>query len=405
MKNLIIAGIFSLVSLPTFAQIQFEQGSWADVKAKAKKENKYIFVDAFTEWCGPCKAMAKNVFPAKEVGDFYNKNFVSYKFDMEKGEGEQFAKTYQVNAYPTLVYFSPTGEMVHKGIGGRSNEGFIELGENAINPEKQYYTLKAKFEKGEKSKDFLENLVKSAQEAGDEETLQKLAPKIVRDMPESEWSNRENAQVVFQAIIADEEILEKVIKMRPEFEKSVGAEEFNLALLNTLNTPLSNAINAKDEKLLDNIRKKLHKMLPPEDAKIMEARLDAAYYQSVGNEEKAKKANEKFDELQSEKIKNNPEKETWSSLNTDAWNVYENLKNKNLTSSDKKMITDAIVSIKKSIEMERNFYNVDTYAHLLFLSGNKEEAITQIKEAIKLGKMQGENTTDSEASLKKWTEK
>jgi thiol:disulfide interchange protein len=42
--------------------IRFEHGlSWAQVKEKAKAENKYIFMDCYATWCGPCKAMDKNV--------------------------------------------------------------------------------------------------------------------------------------------------------------------------------------------------------------------------------------------------------------------------------------------------------------------------------------------------------
>ena len=42
--------------------IHFEQGlSWKDILAKAKAEHKYIFVDCYATWCGPCKYMDKNV--------------------------------------------------------------------------------------------------------------------------------------------------------------------------------------------------------------------------------------------------------------------------------------------------------------------------------------------------------
>ena len=39
--------------------ITFEQGTWAAVKQKALADNKLIFVDAYTSWCGPCKWLAK----------------------------------------------------------------------------------------------------------------------------------------------------------------------------------------------------------------------------------------------------------------------------------------------------------------------------------------------------------
>jgi thiol:disulfide interchange protein len=42
--------------------IQFFGGSWDEAIETAKKEHKLIFMDAYAEWCGPCKRMAKEVF-------------------------------------------------------------------------------------------------------------------------------------------------------------------------------------------------------------------------------------------------------------------------------------------------------------------------------------------------------
>ncbi|MFR7824172.1 MAG: thioredoxin domain-containing protein [Odoribacter splanchnicus] len=64
--------------------IRFEKPEWKQVVRKASKEKKLIFVDCYTSWCGPCKELAKNIFPQKVVGDFYNRHFVSTKVDMDK---------------------------------------------------------------------------------------------------------------------------------------------------------------------------------------------------------------------------------------------------------------------------------------------------------------------------------
>ncbi|MEO0469894.1 MAG: thioredoxin family protein, partial [Bacteroidota bacterium] len=64
------------------AGIKFFEGSWDDALAKAKKEKKVVFVDAYTDWCGPCKAMARNTFPNDDVGEFFNKHFINYKYNM-----------------------------------------------------------------------------------------------------------------------------------------------------------------------------------------------------------------------------------------------------------------------------------------------------------------------------------
>jgi thiol:disulfide interchange protein len=112
--------------------IQFFQGTWEEAKAKAKAENKIIFVDAYAVWCGPCKWMDVHVFSDERVGAFFNEHFISYKFDMEKGEGPDFARTYAVRGYPTLLFVAGDGKEVHRTMGSRSIETLIELGEEAL---------------------------------------------------------------------------------------------------------------------------------------------------------------------------------------------------------------------------------------------------------------------------------
>lgn len=83
-----------LISTTLFSQdgIKFGKQSFAKTLEQAKKENKLIFLDAFASWCGPCKLLDKNVFPKKEVGDYFNANFLNLHIDMEKGEGIEIAK-------------------------------------------------------------------------------------------------------------------------------------------------------------------------------------------------------------------------------------------------------------------------------------------------------------------------
>lgn len=98
--------------------IQFEEGNWKEVVEKAKKQNKLIYLDVFTTWCGPCKMMAKNIFPTQEAGDKYNELFINYKVDAEKGEGRTVAAQYAVSSYPTNLYINPHDESVVYRIAG-----------------------------------------------------------------------------------------------------------------------------------------------------------------------------------------------------------------------------------------------------------------------------------------------
>lgn len=55
-KNITVIAFAILLSFSCgnniLAQIKFEHGTWEEIKAKAKAENKLIFMDAYTSWCG-----------------------------------------------------------------------------------------------------------------------------------------------------------------------------------------------------------------------------------------------------------------------------------------------------------------------------------------------------------------
>ena len=80
------------------AQVAFEpEGTTLEqASAKAKAENKLIFIDCYTQWCGPCKKMSKEVFPQASVGDYMNPKYISLKLDMETPYGAPLAKKWQI---------------------------------------------------------------------------------------------------------------------------------------------------------------------------------------------------------------------------------------------------------------------------------------------------------------------
>jgi len=100
---------------PISAQgIEFFHGTWDEALEKSKAEERPIFVDCYTTWCGPCKRMAKQVFTQPAVGEFYNDNYINVKIDMESKMGRKFGSKYPVQAYPTLYYIDAAGEVLHK---------------------------------------------------------------------------------------------------------------------------------------------------------------------------------------------------------------------------------------------------------------------------------------------------
>ena len=113
--------------------IHFFEGSWKEAVAKAKQEKKFIFLDAYASWCGPCKTMDKEVYTDAKVADYFNQRFISFRIDMEKGEGPALAKQYRsIDGYPSLLFFNADGALEKTLLGSRAATEFLAEAKMAI---------------------------------------------------------------------------------------------------------------------------------------------------------------------------------------------------------------------------------------------------------------------------------
>lgn len=140
--------------------INFSHQSWSEVVAKAKAENKLIFIDFYTQWCGPCLNMAQNVFTLPAIGAYYNSHFVCAKIDAENGEGVTLAKKYGIYSYPTYIFVDPPSEeAVHRSSSRQSPEQFLQTGESALTPQKRSFYLDEQYKNGNRERQLLKDYI------------------------------------------------------------------------------------------------------------------------------------------------------------------------------------------------------------------------------------------------------
>jgi thioredoxin-related protein len=146
------------------AGIRFFQGSYAALLAEAQQQHKMIFIDVYTDWCGPCKQMDKNIFPLKAVGDKYNPLFLNYRLNAEKGEGVEIARKFNINAYPSFLYLSSDGQLIHKVAGEGPADVFNSHADKVVKlatDKNRPAIMEAEFKSGNRQPDFLRAYISS----------------------------------------------------------------------------------------------------------------------------------------------------------------------------------------------------------------------------------------------------
>ncbi|MBO0932031.1 thioredoxin family protein [Fibrella aquatilis] len=440
------------VAADTTAGIRFFKGTWSALLNEAKKQNKPIFVDVYTTWCGPCKLMAKEAFPDKAVGEKFNANFISYQIDAEKGEGIALAKQYAVDSYPTVLYVSATGDLVHRSTGYGNVKHFLDEADKAITAAKDPMPISVmdkQYAAGKRDADFLASYLTKLTHVG--MPRPDVLTAYLDAVPESEWSTDKNLTVIGGNLTtATSKGFDVLLKNAPDVVMNPARRAVAQPLVNGLFSSLEKdynlAVKQNDEALLNTMlanRKRMTTALPMqigsrEDPAETDRMYRMRFYQQTRNMGKYQamvaedtkrlmsipadtltakdnaayqlalkqtaampdsvKSNELFRKYV-EGMKKAESRKVAMQLNNYAWACYDR---KDATPAELKQ---ALAWSGRSVELDRAPMFLDTYAHLLHRLGRKAEAITTEKEALDKAKTGGDDITVYEKVLTEWQTK
>lgn len=238
---------FVFISL--FAQsegIEFFHGTFEEAKALAKKENKLIFVDCYTTWCGPCKMLSKFVFTDPEMAAFYNENFINLKLDMES-EGRMFAIEYGISAYPTLLFLDQIGTVRKRIVGGRDAKTFIEEGKSVMKPDENYIRkLSERFDNGERETEFLKSYTRTLSKA--EKPYEVPLREYLFNLSEEKKKEAGTTDLIFEiANHTQSKATEILIKEKDLYVQRYGDANYDSKLLSIAVNSAKDAAKNRDE--------------------------------------------------------------------------------------------------------------------------------------------------------------
>lgn len=145
--------------------MEFFHGAFEDALALAEVEDKLVFVDVYTTWCGPCIVMQESVFPLPEVGEYFNARFVNYKLDAENEDqnGPEIAAIYDINVYPTYLILDSEGKELNRASSSMTGEQFVTMVSQMLGETNSSFAeLQERYDSGERSVEFVREYLMDA---------------------------------------------------------------------------------------------------------------------------------------------------------------------------------------------------------------------------------------------------
>lgn len=370
--------------------IQFTAASgWKEVLQKAKRENKYIFLDCYATWCMPCKYMDKEIFTKKEAGDYFNTKFINVKVQMDRtksdaekikqwyGDAKDIESRYSVSAYPTYLIFTPEGKIVHRIVAtSKTVDDFITKIKDAFDPARQYYTILNEYKKHTNDSAYLRNAIVVALRSSD-----RANAAIIGDYYISCLKNpyaADNLPVIRQVTISSKNKgFDMFLKHSGQVDAIINkgfSESFVSGIMydEELKPYFDKDVPAPDWAKLTRMIKKKYPILSDQTIEAYQL----AYYRVKRNAPEYEKAILAFMNKYQQNLGD-------YTLNDHAWTVF-------IISNNREVMEMALDWSKRSLELVpktpgSNYVNyMDTYANLLYKLGNKEEAIKWEKSLIEI---------------------
>ena len=362
MNRIVTLVLFLFVGSIYAQQVDFIKNDLNKAMRKAKKENKLIFVDGYTTWCGPCKWMDAHVFNDPQLSEYFNHSFVNVKINLEEGKGVAFAEKYAPPAYPTFYFLTADGDIQHMALGAYNVSELMQIAEGAIQPK----TNLAYFQKNHDA-----NLTNASFLLEYAMLLKFLrlenSKVIVKEYlaTQSDLSGEQNAKFIYDnvGINIDDRLFVHMVDNLEDFYTHIGRDKVDTKLLNAIHG--SFGPEGTDEDVIA----KIQELLPKQSQRLT----DRLYLNQL-------MANNEIEDVT---IFTNMayfytfqwKPEDWEFVNNLAWIVYE------LGTEEDHFKKGKAIALE-SVALDDNYFNNDTVAALCYMLRDKEGAMKYAYKAV-----------------------
>ena len=245
-----------------FIEISSEK-EWDEIFAKAQENNQLVFADAYTDWCGYCHKLDKEVYTDEKVIEYFEKNFINIKFDAESEFGYQLAQYYEIDSYPTLLFLSPE-RSVFMRIGGFVPAASLNAyAEESFSDWYQLPILTKSYETGELDQAGYLELINTLERSRPNKA-EEVALKYAETLNEEDYKNLENIWFLTRfANTLNARHYQYITENKEQIIDWHGQNEFNDYMSGVYNDNLMLAIRYGDLEVLQKLTQEVLPMFVP----------------------------------------------------------------------------------------------------------------------------------------------
>jgi thiol-disulfide isomerase/thioredoxin len=388
MKKISLLLLFISISISGYSQlrdsIHFLPITFDEAIVKAKADKKPIFLHAYASWCHYCSEMTEKVYTDINVANFYNKNFINIKMDMEK-EGKNLNKKLKVQNFPAHIFFDyPATTMMHREAGKKDVLDFITLGYDALDTTKQLRTFERKYFSKTATVPEIYTYFKMLDRAGlDNQTG---VNSYLLGLSDEELLKQENWRIMYDLFKdVDMPAFNRVILNRDAYQQIYTEDSIDNKILGVYNGALMTRVQKLDTLGYNDMISKLGK------SKLVIADKIIAYAHL--NRAKMKSDWKNYQELAVPFIEKFCQND-YRRLNEVAYNYYERV-------IDREQLVKAEAWAKAAVKMGDNVRHNYTLACIQYKLQKKEDAMIVCKHTIYLAKMAGVESKTADLLLEK----
>ncbi|OHX65435.1 hypothetical protein NH26_03265 [Flammeovirga pacifica] len=360
------------------------------IKAKelASKESKLLFIDFYTTWCAPCKQLDKLVFENDSIKEILSNDYILLKYDAENDTVFHLSKKYHVSSYPTAIVLNPKGYVVNRKYGFPGND-FRTLSQSVLEFTEQSVALNNQNEYIKGYSNTI-NKTKYPQFYIDFVNRTNIKPKtsdIVSfiNSKENFFVEEDFTTLFYFGRKAPPSVGDIIARDKERYFDLYGKQDVEVLLYFIASAKFNEAIIENDQEKY-NLAVKFTKETLSQDW--IDDILPSFEIDWLKSQNKWLEVFEVY-----EKRKNNGDLKE-GEINYICWDVYKKC-------DDQEVITKCIDWMKEVTDSKPNYAYLDTYAFLLFKSGNKKETKEIANKAIEMAKQENENPKTLEELLEK----